>query len=241
MRRAGRAAARTLDAACEAVRPGRTTLDIDRIVFRDTVARGGECAQFGYRPPGAPPFPGHVCTSRNFVVCHGIPSDDEVLEDGDIVNIDVTTRLKGWHGDTSRTVLVGRPRPEGAHVVQVAQRALEAGIAAVRPGAPLSVIGEAIEAVVHPQGCTIVREFGGHGIGRAMHQRPHVFHYATDQPQPLIEVGMCFTIEPMVCLGQPDIELLADGWTVVTRDRKWSAQAEHTLRVTEAGAEILTR
>ncbi|MEN0066823.1 MAG: type I methionyl aminopeptidase [Myxococcota bacterium] len=241
MRHAGRAAARTLNVACDAVQPGVSTLDIDRIVARDTAARGGHCAQFGYRTQGAPPFPGHVCTSRNFVVCHGVPSDDEILEDGDILNIDVTTRLKGWHGDTSRTVLVGRPRPEGAHVVQVAQRALEAGIAAVRPGAPLEAIGAAIEDVVHPQGCSIVHEFCGHGIGRAMHEWPSVPHYVVGSESPVVlQVGMTFTIEPMVCLGRRDIEILEDGWTVVTQDRKWSAQAEHTLRVTEEGAEILT-
>ncbi|MEM6928745.1 MAG: type I methionyl aminopeptidase [Myxococcota bacterium] len=241
MRRAGAAAARTLDVACAAAAPGLTTLAIDDVVVRDTAARGGHCAQHGHRVPGAPPFPGHVCTSRNHVVCHGVPTSREVLEDGDILNIDVTTRLDGWHGDTSRTIHIGRPSPEGAHVVQVAERALAAGIAAVRPGAPLAAIGAAIEAVVHPQGCSIVREVCGHGIGRAMHQAPPVPHYEDEGSSFTLEVGLCFTIEPMVCLGRPEIEILEDGWTVVTRDRRWSAQAEHTLVVTEDGAEILTR
>lgn len=239
MRRAGRSAARTLDAACAMVGPGLTTQDIDACVAEHTASEGGSCAQFGYLVDGVP-FPGHVCTSVNDVVCHGVPGP-RVLEDGDIINIDVTTNLQGWHGDTSRTVFVGKPSPEAAHVVQVAERALQLGIDAVRPGARFNVIGEAIEDFVRSMGCTVVREFGGHGIGRRMHQDPHVHHDRQRIAQPILRPGMCFTIEPMVCLGRRELRFLDDGWTVVTADGRWSAQAEHTLLVTADGAEILTR
>ncbi|MBX2800838.1 MAG: type I methionyl aminopeptidase [Myxococcales bacterium] len=239
MRRAGRATAATLHAACAQIRPGMRLDAIDAFVARDVAARGARSSVLGYEVAGAPPFPGHCCTSRNEVVCHGIPDATE-LQEGDIVNVDITTELGGWHGDTSRTVHVGTPSPEAAHLVQTTERALAAGIAAVRPGAPLGAIGAAIEAVVRPLGCTLVREFGGHGIGRAMHQPPHVHHVRVPGPSPTLWPGMCFTIEPMVCLGRPEIRMLDDGWTVVTADGRWSAQAEHTVCVTDDGVEILT-
>ncbi|TNE86357.1 MAG: type I methionyl aminopeptidase [Deltaproteobacteria bacterium] len=239
MRRAGASAARTLHAACDLVAPGVTTQQIDDLVAAHTASEGGTCAQYLYEVDDQV-FPAHVCTSVNEVVCHGIPGP-RILRDGDIVNIDVTTNLDGWHGDTSRTVVVGKPTPEAAHVVQVASRALQVGIDAVRPGLRFNVIGEAIEAFVTSQGCTVVREFGGHGIGRRMHQAPHVHHHKMMLPQPVLEVGMCFTIEPMVCLGGRRIRMLDDGWTVITADGKLTAQAEHTVLVTADGAEILTR
>lgn len=240
MRRAGRAAAATLEGAIARVAPGTTTADLDRFVASDTQRRGGRCAQHGYRVGGLV-FPGHVCTSLNSVVCHGIPSIQTVLQDGDILNIDVTTELEGWHGDTSRTVFVGTPSAEAAHVVRVAERSLQLGIDAVRPGAPLAAIGRAIEAFVKSEGCSVVRDFGGHGIGRAMHESPHVHHHARRIDGPRMAVGACFTIEPMVCFGSARLRHDADGWTVWTADGSLSAQFEHTICVTETGAEILTR
>ncbi|MEZ4237793.1 MAG: type I methionyl aminopeptidase [Myxococcota bacterium] len=200
MRRAGRAAAATLDAACALVRPGLSTDRIDAFVAADTARRGGRCSQHGHRV-GERRFPGHVCVSPNDVVCHGVPSPHVVLRDGDIVNIDVTTELEGWHGDTSRTVFVGEPGPEARHVVEVARRALEVGIAQVRPGAPMRAIGRAIEAFARSEGCTVVEDYGGHGIGRMMHEPPTVPHVDTGFDGPRMRVGACFTIEPMVCLG----------------------------------------
>jgi len=239
MRRAGRAAAATLQAACAAVRPGLTTGTLDRLVRDHTRRQKGRCAQHGHRV-GARRFPAHVCTSVNDVVCHGIPRDDVVLVDGDIVNIDVTTALGGGHGDTSRTVFVGRPSPEAAHVVQVAERALWLGIETVRPWRPLHDIGRVIEAFVRSQGCSVVTDYGGHGIGARMHQAPSVPHHDVPGGPPMVP-GMCFTIEPMVCLGRAEVVHDADGWTVRTADGSLSAQFEHTLRVTEDGVEVLTR
>jgi len=239
MRRAGRAAAETLAVAARAVAPGVTTAALDELVARDTKQRGGRCAQYHYRQ-GRLVFPAHVCTSVNHVVCHGVPGP-HALREGDIVNVDVTTELHGWHGDTSRTLRVGRVSPDAEHVATVAERALEVGIAQVRPGASLHDIGAAIEEYAREQGCSVVRDFGGHGIGRRMHMAPHVPHHRSPTPGPRLAPGMCFTIEPMVCLGAPQVRVLADGWTVVTVDGSLSAQAEHTLLVTEQGAEVLTR
>lgn len=239
MRRAGRAAAETLAVAARAVAPGVTTATLDDLVARDTKARGGRCAQYHYRQ-GRLVFPAHVCTSVNEVVCHGIPGP-RVLREGDIINVDVTTELHGWHGDTSRTIAVGDVGPEAAHVTAVAARALQVGIAQVRPGATLHEIGAAIEDYARTEGCSIVRDFGGHGIGRSMHMAPHVPHHRSSTPGPRLVPGMCFTIEPMVCLGAPQVRILPDGWTVVTVDGSLSAQAEHTLLVTDDGVEVLTR
>lgn len=238
MRRAGRAAALTLDGACALVKPGVRTADLDRFVRDDTRRRGGVPAQHGYIVDG-PPFSGHVCTSVNDVVCHGVPREDCVLRDGDLITLDCTTELDGWHGDTARTVVVGRPSPEAAHLVQVARRALELGIAAVRPWAPLSVIGEAIEPFVVASGCAVVRDYGGHGIGRRMHQPPSIHHHRQRSGIQLVP-GLCFTIEPMVVLGSPLLSHDADGWTVRTADGSLAAQFEHSLRVTEDGVEVLT-
>lgn len=238
MRRAGRVAARTLAEACERARPGVSTGSIDAFVRDHTREQGARCSQHGHRV-GERVFPGHVCTSVDDVVCHGVPRDDVVLEDGQIVNIDVTSELRGWHGDTSRTVFVGRPSPEAAHVVTVAKRALQLGIDAVRPGRPLHDIGRAIEAFVRSQGCSVVTDYGGHGIGRDMHQWPHVPHHDVDGG-PVLRPGMCFTIEPMVNLGGPELVHDPDGWTVRTADARLSAQFEHTVAVTSDGVEVLT-
>ena len=239
MRRAGRAAARTLAAACDLVRPGISTAEIDALVVRHTRELGGRCAQYGY-VAGGPPFPGHVCTSINDVICHGIPAKTDVLTDGDILTIDVTTELDGWHGDTARTVFVGTPSPQAAHLTQVTKRALDLAIEQIRPGVHLGIVGEVIEAFAQQNGCSVVRDFCGHGIGRTMHQPPSVPHYAGARG-PILRPGMCFTIEPMICLGSWECVIDDDEWTARTADGSLAAQFEHTLRVTEDGVEVLTR
>jgi methionyl aminopeptidase len=182
-----------------------------------------------------------VCTSRNEVVCHGIPRRDVVLQDGDIINVDVTSELGGWHGDTSATFFVGTPSAEARHLVETTHRCLEAGIAVVRHGAHLGDIGAAIEAIARAAGCGVVTEWGGHGIGRQMHLPPHVSHVGRRGTGLKLKRGMAFTIEPMVTLGAPTTRVLDDGWTVVTQDGRWSAQFEHTVVVTETGCEVMTR
>ncbi len=236
MRRAGRVAAQTLAAVTARIRPGITTATIDAWVREDTAARGAHPSQLGYQG-----FPAAVCTSRNHVVCHGIPSPDERLEEGDIVNVDVTSRFEGFHGDTSVTVVLGEPSDAARHVTDVARRGLEAGIAAVRPGARLGDVGAAIEDLARSEGCGVVRELGGHGIGQKMHMPPHVSHHGPAGRGLRLRPGMTFTIEPMITVGSPGIRTLDDGWTVVTTDGSPSAQFEHTIAVTEDGCEVLTR
>ena len=236
MRAAGRVAAQTLAHVAARVRPGITTADIDAWVREDTARRGARPSQLGYRG-----FPAAVCTSRNHVVCHGIPSPRERVSDGDIVNVDVTSELDGFHGDTSITICVGEPAPDRQRVVDVAREALAAGIAEVRSGARLGDIGAAIEALARAAGCGVVREFGGHGIGRAMHMPPHVDHVGRRGRGLRLRAGMTFTIEPMITVGWPQVHILKDGWTVVTADGSPSAQFEHTVLVTDAGCEVLTR
>ena len=240
MRAAGRLAAELLDAVAELVRPGLATLEIDRLVDERTHARGAISAPFGYRGHGAPPFPGHCCTSVNDVVCHGIPSASHVLRDGDIVNVDVTPVLGGWHGDSSRTFLVGEPSPKARRLVADTRRALWLGIGAVRPGARTGDIGHAIQQFAEGQGYAVVREFTGHGIGRVFHTAPSILHYGKPGTGELLLPGMTFTIEPMINLGHWKTEILEDGWTAVTADGTLSAQFEHTVLVTEDGVEVLT-
>lgn len=235
MRRAGRVARKTLDAAGARVRAGLATSEIDRFVRRDTERRGGRPSQLGFHG-----FPASVCTSRNEVVCHGVPRRTDVLRDGDIVNIDVTTELDGWHGDTSETFVVGAASREARHVVDVARRCRDAGIAAIRPGARIGDVGAAIAALAAREGCGVVTEYGGHGIGREMHLPPHVPHVGVAGTGPVLRPGLCFTVEPMITLGEPAVRVLDDGWTVVTVDGSWSAQFEHTVLVTPDGVEVLT-
>lgn len=235
MRRAGKAAAGTLALVARELRAGLTTADIDRLVRADTARRGGRPSQLGFHG-----FPAAVCTSRNHVVCHGIPSADEVLVHGDIVNVDVTTSLDGVHGDTSATFFVGEPSHEARHVVETARRCRDAGIAAIRPGGRLWDVADAVERVAAEAGCSVVEVFGGHGIGRQMHQPPFVSHTRARAQDVVLRVGMAFTVEPMINLGGPEVDVLADGWTVVTRDGSLSAQFEHTVVVTEEGVEVLT-
>ena len=233
---AGRAAARTLAKAGAALSPGIPTARIDQLVRRHTKALGGRPSQLGYKG-----FPAAVCTSRNEVVCHGIPSTQDILHDGDIVNIDVTTELRGWHGDTSATFFVGRPSPEARHLVETAERCRDAGIAAARVGARLGVVGAAIERLATREGCRVVTAFGGHGIGRRMHEGPFVRHVGPAEVGPRLKVGHAFTVEPMLVLGTPEVEILDDDWTVVTRDGLWSAQFEHTVLMTDDGPVVTTR
>ena len=236
MRRAGQAAAATLAFVGLRLRPGVSTEAIDRWVREHTRRLGGVPSQLGHEG-----FPAAVCTSRNDVVCHGIPRHRETIVSGDIINVDVTTKLGGHHGDTSATFVVGEPSKEARHVVDVARRARDAAIAVVRDGARLGDIGETVEELARAEGCSVVREFGGHGIGREMHMEPHVAHTGRRGTGLRLRAGMALTIEPMINLGSSDVRVLDDGWTVVTADGTLSAQFEHTVLVTRGGCEILTR
>lgn len=241
LRRAGRVAAATLQHVAGRLRAGITSAQIDAWVREDTERRGGRPSQLGYRPSSdVTAFPGAVCVSVDDVVCHGIPSAHVILAEGSIVNVDVTTEVVGFHGDTSQTFIIGQASAEARHVVDVARRCLEAGVRAVRPGARLGDIGAAIEEIARREGCSVVREFGGHGVGRRMHCEPHVPHYGRAGTGLRLKAGMVFTIEPMINLGSPDVECDDDGWTVRTRDGSLSAQFEHSVLVTEQGVEILT-
>ncbi len=238
MRDSCRLAARTLEMVSEYIVPGVTTNEIDRLV--DTFIRdhGAYPSPLNYRG-----FPKSVCTSINEVVCHGIP-EARVLKDGDIINVDVTCTLpaqNGFFGDTSVTFYVGEPRPAAIHVTEVARQALELGIAAVRPGARIGDIGHAIQTFVESKGCSVVRDFCGHGIGRQFHTEPSVSHYGRPGTGPVIKRGMTFTIEPMVNVGSWETVVLDDDWTAVTKDGTLSAQFEHTLLATRSGVEVLTR
>ena len=238
LRLAGRAAAGTLAFVAARIEAGISTSQIDAWVRQDTERRKGKPSQLGYQG-----FPAAVCTSRNDVVCHGIPSRDDILGIGDIVNVDVTTNLGGYHGDTSATFIIGGAESashEARHVVDVARRCRDAGIAVVRDGVRLGDVGAAIDELARREGCSVVRDFGGHGIGRRMHQDPHVPHVGTRGSGMRLRAGMAITIEPMINLGRADVRMLADGWTVVTADGSLSAQFEHTVVVTKTGYELMT-
>jgi methionyl aminopeptidase len=234
LRRACRLAAETLLEVAHIIRPGITTDDIDRFVHEDTLRRGARPAPLNYHG-----FPKSVCTSINEVVCHGIPGSQR-LKDGDIIKFDVTSIYEGFHGDTSATFYVGRPSKEAVRVTEIARRSLAIGIEQVRDGARLGDIGAAIQEYAEGEGCSVVRAFVGHGIGRRFHEPPQVSHVGTRGQGLRLKAGMCFTIEPMINAGGYEVVVLDDGWTVVTRDRSLSAQFEHTLVVTKAGCEILT-
>jgi len=216
------------------IKPGISTDEINDLVHEFTIKAGATPAPLNYHG-----FPKSVCTSINHVVCHGIPSQKK-LKDGDIINVDVTSILNGWHGDNSKTFFVGTPKVRAQKIVAVAKRALEIGIETVRPGASLGDIGHAIQTYAEGQKCSIVREYCGHGIGRAFHEEPQVLHYGKPGTGLKLKAGMVFTIEPMVNIGKAGVKTLADNWTVVTRDKSLTAQFEHTLAVTETGCEILT-
>ncbi len=237
MRVAGRLAAEVLQVVAPHVRPGVTTAELDRICHDHIVhVQGAIPANVGYKG-----FPATICTSVNHVICHGIPSHAKVLGEGDIINIDVTVIKDGWHGDTSRMYYVGEPAPEARRLVEATREAMFHGIRAVRPGATLGDVGHAIQRHAEGLGFSVVREYCGHGIGRIYHEDPQVLHYGQPGTGLVLREGMTFTIEPMINAGARHTKLLADGWTVVTRDRSLSAQWEHTVAVTADGVEILTR
>ena len=234
MRRAGRAAAATLAYVGARLAPGMTTAEIDRLVRAHTEKLGGRPSQLGYQG-----FPAAVCVSRNDIVCHGVPSPTVRLADGDIVNIDVTTELDGYHGDTSATFVIGDAAPHARSLVELARAARDAGVAAALPGARLGDIGAAITRAVGAGG-RLVEAYGGHGIGRAMHMDPHVSHVGRAHTGHRLREGMAFTVEPMVNAGVATTRTDDDGWTVRTADGALSAQFEHTVLIGPHGPEITT-
>jgi methionyl aminopeptidase len=237
MRATCQLAARTLQMIAAYVQPGVTTQELNDRCHDYIVAHGAIPSPLNYRG-----FPRSICTSVNQQVCHGIPGA-RVLRAGDIVNVDITTNLDGWHGDTSSTFPVGVIAPKATRIIAVASTCMDIGIAEVRPGVRIGAIGAAIEAYARQHGCSVVREYCGHGIGRAFHEEPAILHYNHDgesSSRMPLRPGMIFTVEPMINLGQAAIRQLPDRWTVVTRDHSLSAQFEHTVLVTESGYEILT-
>ena len=241
MRLAGRLASEVLDYIAPYVKPGVTTGELDELCHRYMVdVQQSIPAPLHYAPPGYEPFPRSICTSVNHVVCHGIPGDKR-LRAGDVVNIDVTVIKDGYHGDTSRMYYVGEPSIQARRLSEITYECMWKGIAAVCPGAHLGDIGYVIQSHAEAHGFSIVREFCGHGIGARFHEEPQVLHYGRAGTGLKLLEGMTFTVEPMVNAGRPAIRQLADGWTVVTKDHSLSAQWEHTVLVTDAGFEILTR
>ncbi len=235
MRVAGRLAAEVLEMIGEHVKPGVSTDELDRICHEYIVNEQNAIpAPLNYRG-----FPKSICTSVNHQVCHGIPGN-KILKDGDIVNIDVTVIKDGFHGDTSKMFFIGKPSVLSQRLVDVTQKAMWKGIELVRPGARLGDIGHAIQKFVESNSYSIVQEYCGHGIGRGFHEDPQVLHYGTPGTGLTLQAGMTFTIEPMVNAGKRNVKLLPDGWTVVTKDRKLSAQWEHTILVTADGFDVLT-
>jgi methionyl aminopeptidase len=234
LRRAGQLAAATLDMIVPHVQPGVTTDELDRLCDEFMRANGAVSASLGYRG-----FPKSVCISINHVVCHGIPGP-RTLQNGDILNIDVTVILDGWYGDTSRMYVAGQPNTKAKLLLDVTHESMMRGIAAARPGARLGDIGHAIQSYVEKHRFSVVRDFCGHGIGRTFHAPPNVLHFGSPGEGAELKPGMVFTIEPMVNTGRYDVKILDDGWTAVTRDRSLSAQFEHMIGITETGCEIFT-
>lgn len=235
-RQAGRLAAEVLAVVAPHVVPGVSTLELDRICHEHIVnVQGAIPANLGYQG-----YPKTILTSVNQVVCHGIPSATRILKKGDIVNIDVAVIQHGWFGDTSRMYFVGEPSAIARRLVETTYEAMRAGIQQVRPGATLGDVGHAIQSVAQREHFSVVREYCGHGIGKVYHDDPNVLHYGRRGEGLKLEVGMVFTIEPMLNAGKRDIRQMSDGWTVVTKDRSLSAQWEHMVAVTPAGYEVLT-
>lgn len=241
MRNAGRLVAETFELLREHIRPGVQLRELDRLAEEFIVAHDAAPLYKGYKGSQGdyPPFPGVICASVNEEICHGLP-DDRVLHEGDIVGIDIGLRLKGYCGDACVTYAVGAIAPEAQRLLDVTQEALARGINVSQPQRYLHDIGTAIHDYVDSQGMTVVREWGGHGIGRNLHEAPSVSHIRMSDPGPRLRPGMVFTIEPMINLGKYNWQVLADGWTVVTTDGSLSAQFEHTIVVTVNGPEILT-
>jgi methionyl aminopeptidase len=234
MRRAGRLVAECLDMLVDEVRPGVPTVRLDKLVLEFALDHGARPATLMYRG-----YKKSTCTSINHVVCHGIPGD-KPLKDGDIINIDVTLILDGWHGDSSRMFAVGEIPRRAERLIEVTYEAMMRGIAVIRPGATTGDIGAAIQSYVEAQHMSVVRDFCGHGLGRLFHDEPNIVHVGRPGEGIVLRPGMFFTVEPMINLGRPHVKVLSDGWTAVTRDRSLSAQFEHTIGVTPNGVEIFT-
>lgn len=234
MRRAGRLGAECLDMLTPYVVAGAVTDELDRLAREFVLDHGALPACLFYRG-----YSKTVCISPNHVVCHGIPGP-KALKDGDIVNIDVTVIVDGWHGDTSRMYPIGDVAPRARRLIDVTYEAMDRGMKAVKPGARLGDIGWAIQSYVESMRCSIVRDFCGHGLGQVFHDNPNILHFGRKGEGEVLKPGMFFTIEPMVNLGKPQVKLLADGWTAVTRDKSLSAQCEHSIGVTEDGYEVFT-
>ncbi len=235
MRRSGKLAAEVLLMIAPYIKPGVTTTELNDRCHDFIIKNGAIPAPLNYRG-----FPKSICTSVNDEICHGIPSDRK-LRNGDMVNLDVTTILDEFHGDTNQTFFVGSPRKKAKKLVDATREALHKAIAIVRPGARLGDIGATIQQYVEPKGYSVVREFCGHGIGRKFHEDPQVLHFGNFGQGMVLEKGMTFTIEPMINQGKPDLKILADNWTAVTQDGNLSAQYEHTILVTDDGHDVLTR
>ena len=234
MRKAGRLTAEALDLLVPLVKPGVATETLDRVVAEFARDNMAVPASLNYRG-----FPKSICTSINHVVCHGIPND-KPLREGDVVNIDVTLIVDGWHGDASRMYKVGEVNRKAERLMEVTFESLMRGIGAVKPGNKTGDIGHAIQTYAEGERCSVVRDFCGHGLGRQFHDHPNILHYGRAGEGVALKAGMFFTIEPMINLGRPHVKILSDGWTAVTRDRSLSAQFEHTIGVTETGCEIFT-
>lgn len=234
MHKAGRLAAEVLDMLVPHVRPGVSTLELDRLAYEYVVANGGVSATIFYRG-----YSHALCTSINHVICHGIPST-KLLQPGDIMNIDVTVVVDGWHGDTSRMYYAGEPPLKAKRLVDATYECLMIGIEQAKPGNTVGHIGEAIQRHAERNRYSVVRDFCGHGLGRRFHMAPNIVHAGRAGDGPELRPGMFFTIEPMLNLGRPDAKILDDGWTAVTRDRSLSAQFEHAIGITETGCEIFT-
>jgi methionyl aminopeptidase len=235
MRRAGRLAAEVLDFITPHVQPGVSTGELDRLCHDFILAHGAIPAPLNYRG-----FPRSICTSVNHVVCHGIPSEDKVLQAGDIINIDVTVILDGWHGDTSRMYEVGEVKLKARRLIDVTYEAMMRGIAVVKPGTRLGDIGHAIQSFAEASRYSVVRDFCGHGLGRIFHDAPSILHFGRPGEGIELREGMFFTVEPMINAGKYAVKILGDGWTAVTKDRSLSAQFEHSVGVTATGYEIFT-
>jgi methionyl aminopeptidase len=236
MARAGKLASQVLDYIEPYVQPGVSTGHLNDLCHDYIIAHKAIPAPLNYRG-----FPKSICTSVNHVVCHGIPSEKKILNSGDIINIDVTVILDGWYGDTSRMFKVGKVSPLADRLIQVTYDSMMRGIEVVRPGTTFGDIGAAIQSYAQSYRFSVVTDFCGHGIGRVFHDSPNVLHVGKPGKGPVLHEGMFFTIEPMINTGHPDVKILMDGWTAVTRDKSLSAQFEHTIGVTSNGYEIFTQ
>ncbi|MFO1380002.1 MAG: type I methionyl aminopeptidase [Chitinivorax sp.] len=241
MRVAGKLAAEVLDYITPFVKPGVNTDELDRLCH-DYIVNQQQAipAPLNYAPPGHAPYPKSICTSINHQVCHGVPSKERILKNGDIVNLDITVIKDGYHGDTSRMFMVGEASIQARRLCQITYECMWLGIEQVKPGKTLGDIGHAIQKYAEASGYSVVREFCGHGIGKQFHEEPQVVHYGRPGTGMKLQAGMIFTIEPMINAGRAGIRVLGDGWTVVTKDHSLSAQWEHTILVTDDGYEVLT-